>query len=130
MRPVTITALCLLAAFGAPAWADREAGRKVFHSTGCIACHSIECNRIGPMLGDIMGRRAGSALDYARYSDAMKTSGIIWTEKTLDAYLADPAAMVPGNTMVSFAGKLEDEKQRRDLIDFLKQPDASLDFCF
>ena len=106
------------------------AGRDVFYSAGCIACHSIECNRDGPKLGGVIGRRAGSVSDYASHSDAMKSSNIIWTEETLDAYLANPAAVVPGNAMATSAGNLEDEVQRRNLIDFLKEPDNSLDLCF
>jgi cytochrome c len=60
----------------------------------------------------------------------MKSSNIVWTDETLDAFLADPASVVPGNAMASFARNLEDEEQRRDLIDFLKRPDNSLDLCF
>ncbi len=125
-----IVASCVLAAFGAPALADREVGRDVFYSAGCIVCHSIECNRAGPKLGGVIGRRAGGVSDYENYSDAMKSSNIIWTEATLDAYLADSASLVPGNGMASFARNLEDEGQRRDLIDFLREPDNSLNLCF
>ena len=130
MWPRTIVTLCVLTAFSVPTVADREAGRDVFYSVGCIACHSIACNRDGPKLDGIMGRRAGSVSDYASYSDAMKSSNIIWTEEPLDAYLANPAAVVPGNAMATSAGNLEDEVQRRHLIDFLKEPDNSLDLCF
>ena len=123
--------LCALIASSVPALADREAGRDVFgYSAACIACHAIECNRLGPKLGGIMGRRAGSVPDYDGYSDAMKSSGVVWTEETLDAYLADPEAFIPGNGMASTTGKLENETQRRDLIAFLKEPDNSLDLCF
>ncbi len=38
----TIVVLCVLSAFSAPALADREAGRNIFCSAGCMACHSIE----------------------------------------------------------------------------------------
>ena len=123
--------LCALIASSVPALADREAGRDVFaYSAACIACHAIECNREGPKLGGIMGRRAGSVPDYDSYSDAMKASDVVWTEETLDAYLADPEAFIPGNGMASTTGKLEDETQRRDLIAFLKEPDNSADLCF
>ncbi len=130
MRSWSIVALCVLTGFGAPTLADREAGRDVFYFAGCIVCHSIACNRAGPKLGGVIGRRAGSVSDYAGYSDAMKSSSFVWTEETLDAFLASPAALVPGNGMASFARDLEDEGQRRDLIDFLREPDNSLDICF
>ena len=128
MIPRTVV-LCLLTTFGVPTFADRETGREVFYSAGCIACHAIECNRTAPKLGGIIGRRAGSVSDYADYSDAMKASKIVWTEETLDTYLADPSAMVPGNGMAA-VGKFEDEEQRRHLIDFLKEPDNKYDLCF
>ncbi len=125
----TIVALCVLTASSAPALADRDAGRDVFFSAGCISCHAIECNRSGPKLDGIIGRRAGSVSDHRYYSDAMKSSNIIWTEEALDAFLTNPAAVVPGTSMAFYVGTLEDEGQRRDLIDFLKEPDNSLDIC-
>jgi len=131
MRVRIAVGLYILALHNLPAWADREAGRDVFYySASCVACHSIGCNRTGPKLGGIMGRAAGSVPDYDSYSDAMKNSNIVWTEETLDAYILNPAAFIPGNGMATSAGNLEDERQRRDLIDFLKEPDTSLDLCF
>ena len=56
-------------------------------------------------------------------------SGVIWSEETLDALLADPAAFVPGNAMAGF-GQVENAAERRDLIAFLVEPDTSLDLCF
>ncbi len=130
MRSWSIVAFCVLTVFSAPALADRKVGHDVFYLAGCIVCHSIECNRVGPKLGGVVGRRAGSVPDYTKYSDAMKSSNFVWTDETLDAFLADSASVVPGNAMASFARNLEDEEQRRDLIDFLKRPDNSLDLCF
>ncbi len=129
----TVT-LCMLIAANAPALAegDREAGRDVFaYSAACIACHAIGCTRDeAPKLGGIIGRRAGTDPKFDGYSDAMKSSDVVWTEETLDAYIAGPAAFIPGNGMASTTGKLEDETQRRNLIAFLKEPDESVDLCF
>jgi cytochrome c len=47
----------------------------------------------------------------------MKASGIVWDEDSLDAYLADPQKVVPGNLM-PFSG-LADAKQRAELIRYL-----------
>jgi len=110
--------------------ADREAGRDVFFSAGCIACHAMGCNKAGPKLEGLIGRRAGSVPDFDGYSDAMKTSSVVWTEGAIDAYLANPAKFMPGNGMAGSAGNLEDAAQRSDLIDFLKEPDNSQDLCF
>ncbi len=119
--------LCALTAPSIPATADREAGRDVFFSE-CIGCHSMACNRAGPKLDGIIGRTAGSVSDYPGYSDAMRNSTIVWTVETIDAYLKDPAAFIAGNGMAA-AGALEDEVRRRDVIDFLVEPDDSVDLC-
>lgn len=124
-----IAVLCLLTVYAVPMSADREMGREVFYSAGCIACHAIECNRAAPKLEGIIGRRAGSVGDYPDYSEAMKASNIVWTEETLNAYIADPSAVIPGNGMAA-VGKFEDEEQRRHLIEFLKEPDNKYDLCF
>ena len=72
----------------------------------------------GPSLGNVWGRKAGTAKGFHRYSGALRKSGIAWNEETLDAWLANPQAMVPGNFM-QFPG-IENTQARADLIAFLK----------
>jgi cytochrome c len=43
----------------------------------------------------------------------------VWNAKTLDAFIADPQQVVPGNRM-PFSG-LPDAKERADLIAYLTQ---------
>jgi cytochrome c2 len=64
-------------------------GQKVFRK--CGACHSLEPGRnmIGPSLGGIIGRKAGTEAGFT-YSSAMKQANITWTPETLAPYLADP----------------------------------------
>ena len=97
---------------------DVKAGARVFRA--CAACHSLESGRhlTGPSLADLWGRKAGSVGGFARYSTALKSAEVVWTEETLDAWLAAPQELVPGNTM-TFSG-LEEPKARADLIAFLK----------
>jgi len=95
----------------------------------CIRCHAIACNRNGPKLGGVIGRNVGAVADFPGYSEALKKSGLVWTDKTLDDFLKDPNKLVPGNRMAS-AGRLESAKQRKMLIRFLKRADTSLDLCF
>ena len=73
---------------------DVAAGEKVFKK--CKACHVVDAekHKTGPHLVNIMGRTAGSADGFKKYSDAMKSSGIVWNEETLDAYLENPKAYV------------------------------------
>jgi len=122
-------ALLTFQAVANPAIADWENGRDIF-SARCIACHSFECNRAGPKLAEIIGRKAGTVADFDGYSDAMKNADAVWTQETLDAYLANPAEFIPGNGMAGSSGDLEDEQERRDLIAFLKDPDNSMELCF
>lgn len=122
-RLVGIT-LCLgfgmaLAAAPALAAGDAAAGKKVFNR--CRVCHTVDAaakNGIGPHLHGVFGRKSGTA-DGFRYSAAMKKAGVVWNEKTLATYLADPKAFVPGNRM-AFAG-LRKPQDIADLIAYLKQ---------
>jgi cytochrome c len=86
----------------------------------CVACHSLEPNRnmTGPSLAEIWSRKAGSLASFPRYSPALKSSGIIWNDDTLDEWIKDPQHFIPGNTM-TFAG-MKDRRQRADLLAFLK----------
>ena len=56
---------------------------------------------------------------FERYSDALKSSGIIWDDHSLDAWLTDPDRMVPDNEM-PFNG-IKDPQHRADLLTFLKE---------
>jgi cytochrome c len=49
----------------------------------------------------------------------MKRSKIVWNEKTLERFLADPMKVVPGTAM-TYAG-VDDAKDRADLIAYLKK---------
>lgn len=94
---------------------DTFRGETVFKA--CAACHAKDhSNRSGPGLQGIVGRTAASASGF-RYSRAMKQSGIVWDEMTLDAYLAAPQKAIPGTTM-PFAG-LKDARDRASLIAYL-----------
>lgn len=87
------------------------AGEKVFKK--CSACHQVgdgATNRVGPALNGVMGRAAGSAEGF-KYSDAlqsMSSDGLIWTDETLAAFLANPRGFMKG-TKMSFAGLKKDE---------------------
>lgn len=99
---------------------DAEAGRIIFQQ--CRACHNLDGDaapKLGPNLDNIFGRMAGTSGTYARYSKALRESGIIWSEKELDKWLADPKNYLPGNKM-PFAG-VRAEQARADLIAYLRE---------
>lgn len=89
----------------------------------CAACHAIDRNRTGPQHCGLFGRRAGTAPGFGDYSAAMRTSGIVWSAQTLDRFLRNPAALVPGTTM-GYAG-IADASERADLIAWLGQATRS-----
>ena len=111
---------CAVAMTAGVAFAEGDAakGKKVFNK--CKACHALEAGKkkIGPDLAGIIGRTAGSVEGF-KYSDAMKSSGIVWTEENIDAYLEKPKEFMPKNKMV-FVG-LKKAKDRANVIEFLKQ---------
>jgi cytochrome c len=98
----------------ARAGGDPTRGEQIYHR--CQGCHSIDRNRVGPMHKGLFGRPAGTVPGFA-YSDAMKNSGIVWTEQTLDRFLQGPRKMVPG-TKMTYAG-VADAQDRADLIAYL-----------
>ena len=98
---------------------DPALGEKVFKK--CKACHVVDSdkNKTGPHLVNIMGRQAGSVEGFKKYSKAMKNSGIVWNDETLDGYLEKPKKYLKG-TRMAFAG-LKKEKDRANVIAYLKQ---------
>jgi cytochrome c len=100
---------------------DAARGERAFQR--CYACHSVDPNQTaklqGPSLFQIIGRAAGAITEF-EYSDAMldrAASGLVWDAATLDRYIADPDAVVPGTRMS--VPPLRDEQERADLIAYL-----------
>jgi cytochrome c len=84
---------------------------------GCMSCHSIDKNGVGPKHRGVVGRHAGIIADYD-YSEALKNSGLTWDEPTLDKWLANPDELVPGTKMFYDVPSSQD---RADIIAYLKQ---------
>ncbi|WP_047527774.1 c-type cytochrome [Pseudomonas sp. 11/12A] len=103
----------------AQAAGDAEAGGKLFKRM-CGGCHQIgESARafFGPQLNGIVGRAAASTTDY-QYSDAMKSSGVVWTREKLAAYIEDPKAVVSGTRMIFWG--ISDPEKIDDLLAYLE----------
>jgi cytochrome c len=93
--------LLFLALASPPTQTPPDPGARAFQR--CVACHSLQADprSPAPALGGVVGRRAG-AVDGFAYSDAMRAAGrrgLVWDEATLERYLADPEAVVPGTSM-------------------------------
>lgn len=107
----------ILTVNSAQAAGDPVNGKALF--ARCAICHKTTKdggNGLGPNLFGVGGRKAGIAAGFA-YSDAMKKSGITWTEDKLEAYIADPKGVVPGNRM-AFVG-LSNRSQADDVAAYL-----------
>ena len=94
-------------------------GEKVFKK--CAACHSIakgKGNMIGPALFGVLGRQAGSLVDY-KYSKAMIAHGKPWTFEEMNSFLTKPKDWVKG-TKMSFAG-LKNAKDRAAVILYMNE---------
>ncbi len=111
-------AITLLGLSAAYADGDPKRGAKAFGA--CVACHSLEphLNLTGPSLAGLWGKKAGSVGDFVRYSKALKEQAFLWDEVSLNAWLKEPKAFVPGTSM-PFRG-IDDASVRGDLIAFLK----------
>lgn len=103
------------AAAGRTPEARIKAGEAIY--ARCLACHALAYDRTGPRHCGLFGRKAGSVPDFD-YSPAMKQSTIVWDEKTLAHFLANPTRAVPGTSM-GYAG-VPDPRERADLIAYLK----------
>jgi cytochrome c len=117
--------LCI--ALGGSLWAaaalalgagDSIRGARAFGA--CAACHALEPGRhlTGPSLAGVWGRKAGTAEGFPRFSAALKSAGIVWDERSLDSWLANPEKAVPGNYMLF--GSIGDASARADLIAYLR----------
>lgn len=120
-RPHVLVASFLLAGLLAQTGAsarpvgDPVRGERVYER--CAGCHSLDRNRVGPAHRGVFGRKAGAGVDY-RYSRALKDSGIVWDEETLELWLAEPGNFVPGSRM---GYRLSNPQDRADVIAFLRQ---------
>src|ERR1700716_522029 len=120
MKAVLVSALLVLGPLAAAWAADGNPARGQREFGACPACHSLEPDKsmTGPSLSGLWNRKAGDLVSFARFSDAVKSSGVVWNDKTLDAWITDPQHLIPGNQM-TFPG-IKDGQQRADLLAFLK----------
>lgn len=125
----TLTAAVLLGALAVPAGlllqpatatAQAKPDGAALYQSKCGGCHSIATNRIGPAHKGVFGRKAGMAPGY-KYSPALKASGIVWNDQTLDKWLQGPPKLVKGTKMFF---TVSDPSQRAAIIAYLKSPAA------
>ncbi len=117
-----------LATVGTSRAQDVAKGQSTFNQ--CLACHALDHAVVGPPLGGVIGRPAGSVAGYS-YSPLMKAAGqagLVWTEQAVIDYLPNPtgylkAFLAGKNKTVTGAGKmvyvLVNEDQRKNVVAYL-----------
>jgi cytochrome c len=106
-----------------PGWslveAEQVAGQHLFKDH-CAACHQ-ERRRphfdLGPSLKGIVGRSAAAVPNFP-YSNALKKSGLVWTEDNLRKWIADNEHMVPGMLMPHV--EIKDPAEMIYIVEYLK----------
>jgi len=130
-RVVICVALAVLAPPLPPAFAEGDVQRGARLFQACAVCHSTKPGEhlTGPSLASVWESKAGTTNGFQRYSEAIKRSGVVWISSTLEKWLTDPAAFLPGTSMM-FPG-IPNARDRRDVIACLravsagKAPDTS-----
>jgi cytochrome c len=86
----------------------------------CATCHATSLSdapRQGPPLIRIIGQHAGR-VDGFHYSPGLAQAGFTWDENTLDAWLTNPQAVIPGAIMAYRQSRPE---TRAAIITYLKE---------
>ena len=108
---------------------DATKGKSVFNQ--CMACHALDHAVVGPPLGGVIGRKAGSVAGFS-YSDLMKAAGdagLVWNAAEITDYLKNPTVYL--KTYVTSKGKtatgsskmvymLPNETQRKNVVAYLE----------
>ena len=95
---------------------DPVRGQATFEKR-CTGCHPLDHNHEGPRLQGVYGRPAGSIPGFP-YSDALKHANLTWNDQTLEQWLTDPDAFLPGNNMDFHVPR---PQERKDIIAYFKQ---------
>jgi cytochrome c len=108
--------LAATAAYAGGLKGNAEKGKALFMANSCPACHGVTkdaTSMVGPSLFGVVERKAGTSPSLLGASENLKKYGVTWTAETLNEFLADPNAKVPGTAM---AGILNDPQDRADVI--------------
>jgi cytochrome c len=127
-RGAVVLLTTALAVLAGPALAQDDAEAKeaqLAFNNNCRTCHVTRegDHRLGPSLYGVVGREAGSAPGYG-YSSAMADADLVWEEATLDRFIENPNAVVPGNNMKPFSGIAEADERAKIIAHLKAESDA------
>ena len=122
-RVIGLPLTALLALLSGAALAQDQGGaneEQLAFNNHCRTCHVTKegDHRLGPSLHNIIGREAGSVPGFG-YSSAMQNADLVWDPETLDRYIENPDAVVPGNNMKPYTG-ISDPAERANIIAHLE----------
>ncbi len=98
------------------AFGGAVAGKALFERR-CSGCHALDKDKEGPRLGGIYGRASATVASF-QYSDALRNANLVWDDKSLDRWLADPEKVAPGNNM---GFQVPSPGERAEIIAYIKQ---------
>jgi cytochrome c len=120
LRPFALVALLAMpVAYAGAVTGNAANGKELFMASSCPTCHSVTKSdnlTVGPNLVGVVGRKAGTTQSLMGPSENLKKYGVTWNAETLDEFLTNPDAKVPGTAMI---GILPDPQQRADVIAYL-----------
>jgi cytochrome c len=127
-RGAVVLLTTALAVLAGPALAQDDAEAKeaqLAFNNNCRTCHVTRegDHRLGPSLYGVVGREAGSAPGYG-YSSAMADADLVWEEATLDRFIENPNAVVPGNNMKPFSGIAAADERAKIIAHLKAESDA------
>ncbi len=113
---IVVAAGALFASAAVRAEGDAAAGKAAFENQ-CAACHTavVGKNGFGPSLAGVVGRAAGSLAGYT-YTPAMTNSHLTWDAATIDAFITNSVAKVPGTSMPV---QIADAATRANIVAYL-----------
>lgn len=83
----------------------------------CKMCHQATTTPLAPALAGVAGGKVAAQPGF-NYSAGLKAKAThVWTDRHLDAYLANPTGFAPGTRMMV---KVADAADRQALIAYLK----------
>ena len=110
-----VAALSVIAVAEARAQSPPGRGALLFQT--CSACHNVLGDGVGPDLTGIYGQKAARNPSFS-YSDALRSSNLVWDDATLRAFLRDPQSVVKG-TKMAFPG-YSDEADIEAVLAYVK----------
>ncbi len=106
---------------------DEAVGRQLF-GLHCGSCHDLSAEKHGPgpHLVGVIGRAAGEVGGF-NFSEALRSSDVVWTRDSITQFLTNPQQFAPGTSMSSSSIT---EQEARAIADYLAganmMPDDSL----